>query len=86
MSDFTSIDTADLTSIAGGVKAEGELTLPGGSGKAKVDTDSQQNTDPSTYLRCMDLVKKQSGMFESNQTVEARQERQCAPYRTKETQ
>lgn len=86
MSSFTTIDSNLLELVSGGVKVEADAKTKVGEGSVKVDTDSRQNTDPSTYLRCLDLVKSQSGMFESNQTIEARQERQCGPYRTKETQ
>lgn len=86
-SQFQSIDTATLATITGGdgsstTTVSGGVQTPGGSGNVSV---SQQQSESSTYLRCLDRVYSQRGFFESPQSVEARQERQCAPYRTQET-
>ncbi|MBK9030262.1 MAG: hypothetical protein IPL61_02795 [Myxococcales bacterium] len=82
MSTFTSIDPDDLTSVNGGVSGEGSLTVPGGSGTVKVDTATPANpqaSDPNAYIRCLDLVGKQGGMFEAPNAMAARQQQLCSP-------
>ena len=82
MSNFATIDPAALTTIQGGVTAEGGLQLPGGSGTVKVDTSTPPNpqaSDPSAYLRCLDLVGKQGGMLEAPNDMAARQKALCTP-------
>ncbi|MBK9030263.1 MAG: hypothetical protein IPL61_02800 [Myxococcales bacterium] len=82
MSNFDTIDHAALTSITGGVTAEGSLTIPAGSGTLKVDTATPANpqaSDPNAYIRCLDLVGKQAGMMESPANVANRQQALCNP-------
>ena len=82
MSNFATIDPAALTTIQGGVTAEGGLQLPGGSGTVKVDTATPPNpqaSDPNAYIRCLDLVGKQAGMIESPANVAKRQQELCGP-------
>jgi hypothetical protein len=87
MTNFEIIDTITLTSITGGegsssTTLSGGVQTPGGSGNVSV---TQQQSESSTYLRCLDRVYSQRGWLESPQSVEQRQERMCAPYRTQET-
>lgn len=82
MSNFISVELEQLTAVSGGASIEGGVQTPAGSGTIKVDTATQPNpqaTDPSAYLRCLDLVGKQGGMFEAPNAMEARQERLCGP-------
>lgn len=82
MSNFTSVDPDQLTAVSGGASVEGGVQIPAGSGTIKVDTATPANpqaTDPSAYLRCLDLVGKQSGFMESADNVARRQEKLCGP-------
>ena len=86
-SHFESIDIFALATITGGdgsssTTVSGGVQTPGGGGNVSVQ---QSTSESSTYLRCLDRVYSQRGFFESPQSVEARQERMCAPYRTQET-
>jgi|JI7StandDraft_1071085.scaffolds.fasta_scaffold472548_2 hypothetical protein len=82
MSNFTSVELDQLTAVSGGASVEGSVQTPVGSGNLRVDTATAPNpqaSDPSAYLRCLDLVGKQGGMFEAPNAMEARQERLCSP-------
>lgn len=82
MSNFTHVELDQLTAVSGGASVEGSVQTPVGSGTLKVDTATAPNpqaSDPSAYLRCLDLVGKQGGMFEAPNAMEARQEKLCSP-------
>ena len=82
MSNFTSVELDQLTAVSGGTSVEGGLQTKVGSGNIKVDTATPPNpqaSDPSAYLRCLDLVGKQGGMMESADNVARRQEKLCGP-------
>ncbi|MEZ4400466.1 MAG: hypothetical protein R3B06_10635 [Kofleriaceae bacterium] len=82
MTTFSSIDPSDLTSVTGGASGEASITLPGGSGTIKGDTATPaapQASDPSAYLRCLELTGRQGGMFESPNAMADRQKALCKP-------
>ena len=80
MTTFESIDLSDLDRVSGGqtrsTEAEGTVTTPGGSATIRA---GQSTTEPSSYLRCLDLVGRQGGMMESPNNVERRQQALCGP-------
>ena len=82
MSNFTTVELDQLTAVSGGTSVEAGIQTKVASGNVKVDTATPPNpqaTDSSAYLRCLDLVGKQGGMFEAPNAMEARQERLCSP-------
>ena len=83
MNDFESIDIFALTTVTGGEEAGtrttqggAEVTTPYGSAKA---SGSSTTSEPSQYLRCLDLVGRQAGVMEAGNTVADRQQKLCGP-------
>lgn len=82
MSTFETIGSDALSTIAGGVSGEASVTVPKGGATVKFDTATAPNpqaSDPNAYLRCLDLVGKQGGVFEAPNAMAARQEKLCGP-------
>lgn len=85
MANFSSVELDQLTAVCGGASIEGGIETRAGSGTLKVDTATPPNpqaSDPNAYLRCLDLVGKQSGFMESADNVARRQEKLCGPLLT----
>lgn len=83
--EFESIDLLALDTVCGGADDQpgtrttetgGGVTTPYGSANAKT---SQTTSEPNAYLRCLDLVGRQSGVMESPNNVERRQQALCSP-------
>lgn len=81
MSNFTTIETDVLVLVNGGqsrtTESGANVTLPGGT-QAGV-THNTTTTEPSRYLRCLDQVNRNAGLFESPNRIEQRQAAQCGP-------
>jgi hypothetical protein len=83
--DFEAIDLFALDTVCGGVEpqpgtrtTESEAGVETPYGKANAKTSSS-SSEPSEYLRCLDLVGRQAGMMESPNNVERRQQALCGP-------
>jgi len=85
MREIQLLSTVELSAVVGG--------LEDGSGGAKRETEFRVNIpiwgtpiqyrrvveEPNAYLRCLDLMSRQGGLFSGPTTVTQRQEKFCLP-------